>query len=211
MPLIQVTLQAKINVSALHRCVWRGTTEHICTNTNSSFRINDRSTNAKTYLWATLEIAFWNRKNYLWEEKWFTEPWNCLFSTQLLFESRNLVVLEKEMEIRSLKSSEVLCCSCPTICGTLCLTQILNKVLNVTIQKLILYFSIMSRDNTDFGKTDYVYVYDISWHTFYSIWHTFCSICNTNQGRMRSTLFLQILCDDISLSLHWHDFNTAPD
>lgn len=211
MPLIQVTLQAKINVSALHRCVWRGTTEHICTNTNSSFRINDRSTNAKTYLWATLEIAFWNRKNYLWEEKWFTEPWNCLFSPQLLFESRNLVVLEKEMEIRSLKSSEVLCCSCPTICGTLCLTQILNKVLNVTIQKLILYFSIMSRDNTDFGKTDYVYVYDISWHTFYSIWHTLCSICNTNQGRMRSTLFLQILCDDISLSLHWHDFNTAPD
>ena len=74
--------------------------------------------------------------------------------------------------------------SCPTICGTLCLTQILNKVLNVTIQKLILYFSIMSRDNTDFGKTDYVYVYDISWHTFYSIWHTLCSICNTNQGRM---------------------------
>lgn len=159
MPLIQVTLQAKINVSALHRCIWRGTTEHICTNTNSSFRINDRSTNAKTYLWATLEIAFWNRKNYLWEEKWFTEPWNCLFSTQLLFESRNLMVLEKEMEIRSLKSSEVLCCSCPTICGTLCLTQILNKVLNVTIQKLILYFSIMSRDNTDFGKlTMYTYM-----------------------------------------------------
>lgn len=73
----------------------------------------------------------------------------------------NLVVLKKEVKIHSLKHSEVLCSSSPTISGILCLTQIFDIVLNVTIQKLILYFSIMSRENTDFGKlelTRYMYM-----------------------------------------------------
>lgn len=73
----------------------------------------------------------------------------------------NLMVLEKQMEVHPLKSSQVLCSSCQTTCGTICLIQMLNRVLNVTIQKLILYLSVMLREDTNFGKhklTRYIYM-----------------------------------------------------
>lgn len=73
----------------------------------------------------------------------------------------NLMVLEKQIEIYHLKSSRVLCSSCQTTCGTIWLIQVLRRVLNVTIQKLILYFSVMLREDIDFGKhklTRYTYM-----------------------------------------------------
>lgn len=55
-----------------------------------------------------------------------------------------------------------LCSSCPTSCGTTCLTQIFDTVLNVTIEKLILYLSIMWREGTDRSRLELTGYTDVS-------------------------------------------------
>lgn len=91
----------------------------------------------------------------------------------------NLMVLEKQIEIYHLKSSQVLCSSYQTTCGTIWLIQVLSRVLNVTIQKLILYFSVMLREDIDFGK------HKLTRYTYMSFFqHTFYCICNSIKDRM---------------------------
>lgn len=73
----------------------------------------------------------------------------------------NLVVLKKRNGDPFSKTLRGALSQQSKFCGILCLTQIFDIVLNVTIQKLILHFSIMSRENTDFGKlelTRYTYM-----------------------------------------------------
>lgn len=115
-----------------------------------------------------------------------------LFSTQLLFESHGI---RRKMDLHPRKSSQVLCSSCQTIRCTVCLIQMLNRVLNVTIQKLILYWSVMLREDTNFGK------HKLSRYTYMSFSGTHFTTSGTHFTA--SATLLETECDQPSLCKYY--------
>lgn len=195
MLLARVTLQAKINALFLHRYTCRGNTGCTHTNTDRSFKIHEKVPMPKD-----VYELHWKRlskmaKKYLWEGRWFNEPWNCLFSTQFLFESHSIGKRNRDPSFKILTGSfSQLCSSCPASCGTTSLTQIFTTVLNVTAQKLLLYLSIMWREDTDLSRLEPTRCTDVSLSgTRRTASGTPCTASAALLKTGWSALFLQIL------------------